>query len=94
MQITVEEVERAIRRLKKRKAPGEDLLPNEVWKELDKDGHSQSWQWHWRSAGQQVGSQGHGEEQRSDGCTREGDPTSIRNYRPIALTDTIYKISI
>ena len=36
--IVVREVARAIRKLKKHKSPGEDLIPNEVWMVMEGEG--------------------------------------------------------
>ena len=36
--LNITEVKRAIKKLKKNKAPGEDYIPNEVWMGLEEDG--------------------------------------------------------
>ena len=82
---------RAIRKLKANKSPGEDHIPNEIWKilgrkevqtlaiTLEECRRSNKFPEGWKRT-------------ELSWIYKKGDATEIANYRPIALTDTIYKI--
>ncbi len=89
--ITEGEVMRAIKKLKEQKAPGEDLIPNEVWMVMDRvniKGITEALE------ECRMNNEFPKGWKRTDlrWIYKKGDPTEVTNYRPIALTDTMYKI--
>ena len=85
------EVARAIRKLKKNKAPGEDLIPNEVWVTMEETGLEEltAVLEECRTTNQFPKGWGVTEIRW---LYKKDDPLQLVNYRPIALTDTLYKI--
>jgi len=89
--ITQEEVVGAIAKLKNNKAPGCDLIPNEIWKgwsetninsltrEFEKARLNNEFPQTWK-------------EPDIRWLFKKGDPLEIANYRPIALGNTLYKL--
>ena len=85
------QVARAMRKQKKNKAPGEYLIPNEIWKLLEGEGLDDLVQVLEECRKTNTFPKGWGiTEVRW--LYKKDDPTNIKNYRPIALTDTLYKI--
>jgi hypothetical protein len=87
---TLAEIYRAIRKLKRRKAPGPDDTPTELLKELKEDNATntklfEKW-WNYEHINT--------EEQKARVVLiyKKGDANKFENYRPISLPSTLYKI--
>jgi hypothetical protein len=78
-------------KLKRRKAPGPDEIPNEVFKEMDKENREEirklinKW-WHEEEIPEDT------LRARIALILKKGDTSKLANYRPISLLNTIYKI--
>ncbi|XP_025267961.1 golgin subfamily A member 6-like protein 6 [Camponotus floridanus] len=88
---TEEEMENAIRRLKKKKATGEDRLKNEVWINADRETKEKLrkimekiWNGEKLPRGWKVG--------MIYPIHKKGDKKEVKNYRGVTLLDTAYKI--
>jgi len=91
-ELGMDEVERAISKLKAEKAPGEDMIPNEIWKMLEKPGVRKL-----TEALEKCRQTSQFPERWRKTILRwiyknKGKKTEVGNYRPIALSDTLYKI--
>ena len=88
---SMEELERVIKKLKRRKAPGPDDIPTEIVKELDADNKEYILElmvkW-WNEE--------YIEEEELQARVvliyKKGDTNKFENYRPISLLNTLYKI--
>ena len=93
-EITADEVIAAVKKLKRNRAHGTDLIPPEYWKTILVDGSTASkWaiqfcQQCWRQKG--VPDQWH--EARVAEILKKGDPSDCNNYRPISLLQIGYKL--
>ncbi|EFN64070.1 hypothetical protein EAG_11892, partial [Camponotus floridanus] len=89
--ITEEEMRNAIRRLKKKKATGEDRLKNEVWINADRETKEKLrkimgkiWNGEKLPRGWKVGI--------IYPIHKKGDRKEVKNYREVTLLDTAYDI--
>ena len=88
---TIKEVKRAVRRLKRHKAPGPDEIPAEFFKELDDEGLEEirlileTW-WEKEEVPDEI------MEAKIALIYNKGDSTKCENYRPISLLNTMYKL--
>jgi len=89
--ITEEEMENAVRRLKQKKATGEDRLKNEVWINVDEETKEKLrkiigkiWNGEKLSRGWKVGI--------IYPIHKKGNRKEVKNYRGVTLLDTAYKI--
>ena len=87
----MEELKAAIDRLKKRKAAGPDNTPSEVFKAMNKDTLGDMLECYndmWRNNYVDPSML----EARIVMIFKKGNNSDIKNYRPISLTNTTYKI--
>ena len=90
-EISLAEVERAIKKLKKNKTPGEDLIPNEIMINMDQDQRQKLANLLEQCRKTSKFPKGW-KETELKWIYKKADPSQIANYRPIALTNTMYKI--
>ncbi len=90
-EISMEEINRAIKKLKKRKTPGEDLITNEVFMGMETKGREKLVEVLEECRKTNEFPEGW-KETELRWIYKKDDPLQIKNYRPIALTDTLYKI--
>ena len=89
--ITIEELNAILHKLKKRKAAGPDDLPIEFYKWLDQENRTQVLNLlnHWWNTGDFPK---HKLDAYVASIFKKGDPKKQENYRPISLLNSIYKI--
>ena len=90
-EITLEEVRRILKKIKRRKAPGPDEIPMEAFKEMDDENLEKivkmlnEW-WSEEDVPEET------LQARVVLIFKKGDTGNLANYRPISLTNSIYKI--
>ena len=89
--LELSELNRACGKLKDNKTPGEDLTPNEVFKNMDMQQREKLLDLLEKCRMSSKFPKGW-KETELKWIYKKADPSKIANYRPIALTDTLYKI--
>ena len=89
--IDTQDLDRVEKKLKKNKTPGEDLIANEIFTKMSKKTKEKlaKVMEYCRQTSQFPGGW---KETEIRWLYKKDDPLEIKNYRPIALTDTLYKI--
>ena len=86
-----EELDRAIKKLKENKTPGEDLIANEIFKNMNQQSRGRVLKMLEQCRTESKFPEGW-KETELKWIYKKADPSKIMNYRPIALTDTLYKL--
>ena len=90
-ELKLEELNRAIGKLKKGKTPGEDMITNEIFINMEREERTKLLKLLEQCRKESKFPEGW-KETELRWIYKKADPSKIANYRPIALTDTLYKI--
>ena len=90
-ELGIGEMDRAIKKLKRKKTPGEDLVAKEIFMAMSREEREKVLKMLEICRMKSEFPKGW-KETELRWIYKKADPTRIKNYRPIALTDTLYKI--